>query len=474
MQIWCQERSFELQDNAGIRGALILHLDLSSRSAITSSELIFTASTGRVLVAEHPDLQGFPVGLTLLLPSAELPAGRRELFNKAGQGWGASPYVIQYAIATNPGRLGAGRALQEAARAATGTYSLVAYAPLSGLRARIIQVVDDPVTWKAIASSFSASDAPALQQQLTDLLAHDTRPDLVDKPATSFLTAEARAFAAQPSYRIGEFHRRMGAKLVGVDDGGDPSESDSMWARAYLRTLRREVYAIARGRFSTLGGSVNGHLGTVMTPAAYLACAGVAYAVPVHPGPHPCNGPNDHLGTGMSPAPYLVRAGVAYDAPDHPGPHPSNGQKDTAAQITERNRDYLQQIGYHTVRTKFVEEIRSRILEAVDAKYFAILSTGDFGLADVTALDLLTHLEDMYGIITPEAIEANRNLLGVVLNIDDPLEDLWVRIKNCQDFADAAAEPITDPNHPPHHGRPRLYMRVQPCLPRMAWQGSKR
>lgn len=145
------------------------------------------------------------------------------------------------------------------------------------------------------------------------------------------------------------------------------------------------------------------------------------------------------------PAPaYLIRTGEAYVAAAHPGPHPGHGQNDTAAQITERNREYIQLIGYHTVHTKFCEEIRAQIIGAVDIKYFAILSTGDFGLADVTARDLLTHLETHYGTITPEAIESNRNLLAAVMNIDDPLEDLWLRITNCQEFATAALEPITD------------------------------
>ncbi|MCP4449464.1 MAG: hypothetical protein GY811_29635 [Myxococcales bacterium] len=224
----------EIRDDVSLRGALILHLDLSSRSAITSSELIFTASTGRVLVAEHPDLAGFPLGLTLLLPSAELPKGRRDLFARESKGWGASPYVIQYAIATNPGNLGAGRALQEVARTEAGASTLVSYAPLTGLRARIIQIVDDSRTWDAVATGYSEVDASSLLRQLTDLLAHDSLPDFLDEPASSFLNAEARAFAEQSAYRVGEFHRHMGAKLIGVDDGGDPSESDSMWARGYL------------------------------------------------------------------------------------------------------------------------------------------------------------------------------------------------------------------------------------------------
>lgn len=224
----------ELQKDVAIRGAIILHLDFASRSALTSSELIFTAATGRVLIAEHPDLSGFPVGITLILPSAKLPVGRRDLFAGGVRGWGAEAYAIQYALATNPGGLGAGRALITAAKSEAGAAQLVAYAPLTGLRARIIQVVDDPDTWNVIAAKMSTDDAKVLLRQLTDLLARDTLPDFVDEPAATFLREEATAFSKTARYRVGEFHRHMGATLTGIDAGGDSSESDSMWARAYL------------------------------------------------------------------------------------------------------------------------------------------------------------------------------------------------------------------------------------------------
>src|SRR5690606_26442299 len=72
----------ELRDDSALRGALIMHLDLASRSAITSTELLYTASRGRVLVAEHRDLAGFPVGLALALPTRGQPVGRRGLFDR--------------------------------------------------------------------------------------------------------------------------------------------------------------------------------------------------------------------------------------------------------------------------------------------------------------------------------------------------------------------------------------------------------
>lgn len=222
----------ELQSSQ-LRGSLIMHLDLASRSPQVSSELFYTAAAGRILVAEHDDIEGFPVGVCLLLPMAQPPVGRGSLFNN-DNAWGNAPMVVAYGLATNPGGLGAGRALCEAAAKEAGGAQLLAYAPLTGLRARIIQVVDDAEVWAAASSSLSEGQATLLKSQLTDLLGRDTVPESLEEPAVTFLQGEAREFATSERYRVGQFHKHMGGRLAGVDDASDPSESDSMWARAYF------------------------------------------------------------------------------------------------------------------------------------------------------------------------------------------------------------------------------------------------
>jgi hypothetical protein len=224
-----------LQEDQGLRGAVVMHLDLASRSAPTSSELLFTAATGRVAIAVHPDLPEFPVGVALLLPCEGLPKGRRSLFSDQGTSWDVASVCALYALATNPGGLGAGRSLLEVCRRETRRdQRFVAYAPLTGLRARIIQLVDDPDAWQEGTGALSGAERDELARQLADLLARTTLPDLLDEPALSFLAAEARTFADSPSYSVGRFHRHMGATLVGIDDGGDPSDCDAMWSRAYF------------------------------------------------------------------------------------------------------------------------------------------------------------------------------------------------------------------------------------------------
>jgi hypothetical protein len=71
-----------------------------------------------------------------------------------------------------------------------------------------------------------------------------------------------------------------------------------------------------------------------------------------------------------------------------------------------------------------------------------VLEDAHMGFADALPTDILNHLKSTYGTITPEAIEDNRSLLGSDWNLDDRIEELWLRIKECQRFATAATEPI--------------------------------
>ena len=57
---------------------------------------------------------------------------------------------------------------------------------------------------------------------------------------------------------------------------------------------------------------------------------------------------------------------------------------------------------------------------------------------------MLTHLRTTYATIEPEEIERNRNALTTTWNPEEPIEDLWNRIKEIQRFATDAQEPITD------------------------------
>ncbi len=230
--------SAELAASAQLRGAILMHLDLVFRASVSSEEIAFTAEHGILRVAEHTALEGFPIGVVLAQPTARLVRHRRELFDEAGPQLGASPLVMPYALAASPPRLGAGASLLRAVVADSAALAsparVVTFSPLTGMRARVIRMVDDGVAWAASASAHQGFDLAAARTQLLDLLEISTLPGELPEPARTWLAVEARAFAESNSYAVGNFHRRMGAALAGLTEAADREDSDSMWARAYF------------------------------------------------------------------------------------------------------------------------------------------------------------------------------------------------------------------------------------------------
>jgi len=230
----------ELRADVALRGAVVIHLDLMFRSSVVADEAVQTADRGVLRVAYHPELSGFPVGVFLAQPTAGIVTTRAELFDRNGPRWGETELVMPYALATSPPRLGAGarllRDFLNDCRELEPTPRAVAFSPLTGMRARVIRIVDQgwTETQQAIADAAPALDASVLREQLLDLLAAGRLPEEIPEPAATWLEVENAEFAKSSEYSVGNFHRSMGAVLTGLAERADPDDSDSMWARAYF------------------------------------------------------------------------------------------------------------------------------------------------------------------------------------------------------------------------------------------------
>lgn len=176
-----------------------------------------------------------------------------------------------------------------------------------------------------------------------------------------------------------------------------------------LQLLQRQLYTNARSVSSTLGGGNHGHLGMVMTNAAYTALTGVIFIIPNHPGNAPV-----HL------------AG--------------------ANQVTmnETIRMYQVHVQQHELYQRVATQLKAQLIAAVEGIYIAALSHIDFGFGEVTPIQLLVHLKDTYGTLSPEDLEKNRAALSTPWNPDAPLENLWARITEIQRIATAGNAPIPD------------------------------
>jgi hypothetical protein len=144
-----------------------------------------------------------------------------------------------------------------------------------------------------------------------------------------------------------------------------------------VKQLQKEVFASTRAVHSARGGGVNGYLGIAMEPAAYLA-----------------------------------RAGVPFIPPDHPGDQLVHAANTTVTQITATNRTYDAALAEFRQYTEIREAICQQILQAVEATYHDVLADEDFGYANVTIPQILTHLRTTYATLTDDDLETNRNKLS--------------------------------------------------------------
>jgi hypothetical protein len=176
-----------------------------------------------------------------------------------------------------------------------------------------------------------------------------------------------------------------------------------------IRLLKKEVYANAIGIHSTRGGGAHGHLFLVMPQAEYNALGVPPFVLPVHPGPNPVHG----------------------DAP-------------TAAQITETNRQYTQDLTEFTAYRTVTQELKKQLIEAIPATYIDALSDTLWGYTNVTPAAIIEHLTTTYGEVTPTDLEENRNQLQAPWNIDEPIENIWTRTDRVLDYATRNGEPIPD------------------------------
>lgn len=174
-----------------------------------------------------------------------------------------------------------------------------------------------------------------------------------------------------------------------------------------LQLLQRQLFTNARSVPSARGGGLHGHLAILLSDADYIARVGVAFVIPIHPGPPP------------------IAAG-------------------TAAAISVALRAYTDALDDMVLYNNLRAALTAQILNAVNPSFLSALEDPDFGFGDVTPLAMLEHLRTEYGTMTPEELEQNRAALSEPWNFDDPIEDLWAKISNIQRVATLGALPIPD------------------------------
>jgi len=141
-----------------------------------------------------------------------------------------------------------------------------------------------------------------------------------------------------------------------------------------------------------------------------------------------------HLGVVMPPAEYaaLAAAPIPWVQPVHPGRHPGHGANPTAAQITEVNRVHNTAVEEAQLAAAVENAIKDQILKAVESTYFSEIEDPLLMHGNDTVMDLLDHLDAIYGTATDDELVENKHKLEAPWNPDGPIETLWTRQTRCR------------------------------------------
>ena len=143
------------------------------------------------------------------------------------------------------------------------------------------------------------------------------------------------------------------------------------------------------------------------------------------------NGDLGYLALVIPEAEFLTHSGgIAYIAPTSPPEAPVHPAQATSAQITEINRQFLQDQKTFDIYCEVSRALRAQVIAAVPDMFLSDVKHAKLGYANVTCLELHTHFWANYGAIQPHELVENRICMATPWTFPESIETLFTQLKN--------------------------------------------
>ena len=160
---------------------------------------------------------------------------------------------------------------------------------------------------------------------------------------------------------------------------------------------------------TNLGGGDNGYLGLVVTATTYATIAPTApFTIPVFPGQTP-----------------VIPAGAS------------------TALIGETVRQHTANLQQYHSYNNVHAALKKQLIQAVDPSYLRAIRHRHGGFANKSLREMLHHLFDNYGHLTPMDMMENSKVLTQPWNPAEPIATLFDRLEDAQELADTGGAPIS-------------------------------
>jgi hypothetical protein len=175
-----------------------------------------------------------------------------------------------------------------------------------------------------------------------------------------------------------------------------------------LLRFQKQLKANARSVYSNLGGGQNGHLFLVLSPAAYALISNTPFVRP------------DHPGTLIIP--------------------PNN----TEAQIRVLKDAHKLRLATFKEVTGVEQALKQQIIKAVDNTYLTAIRNRQTNSLTGTVQQIINHLLDTYGRITPTMIDDyEQNLKSLTYDPASPIDNIFNAVEDLMEYAELATQPYT-------------------------------
>jgi hypothetical protein len=178
-----------------------------------------------------------------------------------------------------------------------------------------------------------------------------------------------------------------------------------------IHATRKFLQANSRAIDTHLGGGTLGHLGLIISDAAYSNIA-----------------------------PPTAGEPTVWETPNAPGRAPSTTDG-TAAQLSATRHVWEEDLQTYRTCTSVQQALKKQIIGVFEPMYLEIFNDSMVGYANISARDMLHHLFETYGNITAVDLEINFEHMRQAWDPQQPVEPSSSRFKTALTFRRQEASP---------------------------------
>lgn len=154
-------------------------------------------------------------------------------------------------------------------------------------------------------------------------------------------------------------------------------------------------------------------------------------------------GRHGHIGLIMKATLYATLSNTAWVDPPNPGPTATIPNGASAAEREQLRAEHEAKVREYENEANMDTALKTLLLEAVPECYVKELRNRYTAFLGVKTRDLIDHLMDRYGKITPAELRDNKSRMEEPIDSSQPIDIYWQRVDDCIQYAADGNTPFT-------------------------------